>query len=81
MVSGPKPHAAERFLQSFLDAVNKLTENPYLFQSIDDDIRRVRLKDFPYNVLYFIQENRVIVVACAHAKRRPGYWRVRLESR
>jgi hypothetical protein len=74
-------HAGERFLQSFPDAVNKRTENSSLFQSIDDDIRRVRLKDLPYSVLCFIQENRVIVVACAHAKRRPGYWRLRLESR
>ncbi len=73
------PDFGNRFLRAFLEAVNKLVENPYLFQRLDDDIRRVRLKDFPYNLLYFIQEDRVVIVACAHAKRRPGYWRDRLE--
>ena len=74
------PDFGNRFLLAFLEAVNTLVENPYLFQRLDDDIRRVRLKDFPYNLLYFIQEDRVVIVACAHAKRRPGYWRDRLET-
>jgi plasmid stabilization system protein ParE len=76
------PDFGHRFLRAFLEAVNKLVENPYLFQCLDDNIRRVRLrlKDFSYNLLYFIQEDRVVIVACAHAKRRPGYWRDRLES-
>lgn len=74
------PDFGNRFLRAFLEAVNKLVENPYLFQRLDDDIRRVRLKDFPYNLLYFIQEDRVVIVACAHAKRRPGYWRDHLET-
>jgi plasmid stabilization system protein ParE len=73
------PDFGNRFLLAFLEAVNKLVENPYLFQRLDDDIRRVRLRHFPYNLLYFIQEDRVVIVACAHAKRRPGYWRDRLE--
>jgi toxin ParE1/3/4 len=76
-----RPGFGDRFLQSFLEAANKLVENPYLFQSLDDDIRRVRLKDLPYNILYFVRDDHVVIVACAHAKRRPGYWRDRLESR
>jgi plasmid stabilization system protein ParE len=74
------PDFGNRFLRAFLEAVNKLAENPYLFQRLDGDIRRVRLRDFPSNRLYFIQEDRVVIVACSHAKRRPGYWRDRLES-
>ena len=74
------PEAGERFLRSFLQAADKLFENPNLFQSIDDEIRRVRLKDFPYNILNYTQDDRVIIVACAHAKRRPGYWRAGLET-
>jgi plasmid stabilization system protein ParE len=76
-----RPGFGDRFLRSFLEAVKKLAENPYLFQNLDDDIRRVRLRDFPYSILYFIRDDRVVVVACAHAKRQPGYWRDRLKSR
>jgi len=42
-------------------------------------IRRYRMRRFPYNVVYAIESDRVMVVAVAHAKRRPLYWRKRLE--
>lgn len=43
-------------------------------------IRRKRVKDFPYGIVYIVRENEVIVVAYAHEKRRPGYWRSRLQD-
>lgn len=32
---------------------------------------------FPYGVVYFVEHEVVTIVAVAHAKRRPGYWRDR----
>jgi toxin ParE1/3/4 len=40
--------------------------------------RRVWLASFPLSVVYFSEQNTLFVVAVAHAKRRPGYWRDRL---
>lgn len=44
---------------------------------------RVRSKgvvDFPYRVVYFVRNDSLIVVAVAHTKRRPGYWRERVPA-
>jgi toxin ParE1/3/4 len=38
-------------------------------------VRRALLpKPFPYVVFYYLRENVVVVLAIAHARRRPGYW-------
>jgi plasmid stabilization system protein ParE len=42
------------------------------------DTRRVLLRRFPYGVVYRPLEDRVIVVAFAHLRRRPGHCSDRL---
>ena len=39
--------------------------------------RRYRIKRFPYLMVYYTQPERIVVLAIAHAKRRPGYWKSR----
>jgi hypothetical protein len=39
--------------------------------------RRHRVRRFPYLVFYAVAPEEIRVVAIAHAKRRPGYWRDR----
>ncbi|MCL2089780.1 MAG: type II toxin-antitoxin system RelE/ParE family toxin [Micrococcales bacterium] len=43
-------------------------------------VRRKSIDVFPYGIIYFVRDDEVIVVAYAHARRRPGYWRKRLED-
>ncbi|NLZ02121.1 MAG: hypothetical protein GXY25_16495 [Pirellulaceae bacterium] len=31
--------------------------------------------DSPFRIVYRVVDHRVLVVAIAHAKRHPGYWR------
>jgi len=40
--------------------------------------RRILLKRFPYFIVFFEWQDEVYIVAIAHAKRRPGYWRGRI---
>ncbi len=35
-------------------------------------------RGFPFVMAYIIRESRIIVIAVAHTRRRPGYWRDRL---
>jgi hypothetical protein len=44
-------------------------------------VRRCRLRRFPYGVIYHADEMEILVVAVAHAHRRPDYWRDRISSR
>jgi plasmid stabilization system protein ParE len=39
--------------------------------------RRAVLKRFPYAVIYRDEPSRLLVVAVAHQRRKPGYWRSR----
>jgi plasmid stabilization system protein ParE len=39
--------------------------------------RELTLTRFPYKLVYRVRSEYLYVVAVAHAKRRPGYWRQR----
>ncbi len=43
-------------------------------------VRRVAVKRFPYHVIYLASADAVRVLAIAHDRQRPGYWRDRLRS-
>ena len=45
--------------------------------SRDHRTRRVLVQRFPYQVVYRLSEDEIVIVAIAHLKRRPGYWRKR----
>jgi len=40
----------------------------------DTEIRRVRVRRFPYHVIYLELPDRVQVLAIAHHRRHPRYW-------
>ncbi len=40
--------------------------------------RRYLLQRFPFSVVYRIEDQRILIVAVAHARRRPGYWKARV---
>lgn len=43
-------------------------------------VRSKGVTGFPYRVIYFVHDNRLTIVAVAHSKRRPGYWRERVSG-
>ena len=36
--------------------------------------RRVLVPRFPYQVVYYLTDDEIVIVAFAHSKRRPAYW-------
>jgi toxin ParE1/3/4 len=40
--------------------------------------RRIVLKRFPYSVVYLADADGLLVIAIAHHRQKPGYWRVRI---
>jgi hypothetical protein len=39
--------------------------------------RRILLDRFPYSVIYRASADEILIIAVAHLRRRPGYWRHR----
>jgi len=45
--------------------------------SRDRRTRRVLVQRFPYQVVYRLSANEIVIVAIAHLKWNPGYWKKR----
>lgn len=41
-------------------------------------VRRRGVRGFPYSVIYFVAGDQITIVAYAHDRRAPGYWRDRI---
>lgn len=45
-----------------------------------EEIRRARLKRFPYWLIFAVHNEEIFIIAVAHVRREPGYWRDRVAS-
>lgn len=64
-------------LKDYYMALKEMEEHPLHFPLISKKFRKCNLQRFPYKVIYTIKEKEIIVIAFAHHKRRPGYWKNR----
>ena len=69
--------AAARFSVELDEAEAAIVERPEAWLLSDDGTRRYLLRRFPFSVVYRVEDARVVVVAIAHGRRRPGYWKGR----
>jgi len=44
------------------------------------DVRQVVVPNFPYKVIFRVEDEAAVIYAVAHDKRRPGYWQKRLKK-
>ena len=72
---------AERLAREFLVALGDFLEDLESFPRRHPvshlDVRRGRLRRFPYMVLYVLRRDRVHVIGCIHLHRDPRLWRAR----
>ena len=61
-------------------SLGQIAMAPEPSQKIGRRVRRKPLWRFPYNLIYAVYPDRIRVVAFAHQKRRPFYWRKRLKE-
>ncbi len=69
--------AAIRFANAVDAALTVVAADPERFTAVDELHRECPVRRFPFRIVYRVVEHRVLVVAIAHAKRRPGYWKDR----
>ena len=72
------PSAAERFSEELDAAEVAILEEPEAWPTFDQGTRRFLLRRFPFSVVYQVSEHQVLIVAVAHAHRRPLYWQPRI---
>jgi plasmid stabilization system protein ParE len=70
--------AADAFLSEPDRAVEEISQNPQTWPLYAAGTRRFLLKRFPFSVIYRELSGHIEVVAVAHGRRKPGYWKTRL---
>jgi len=58
-------------------AIDRIRRFPEAWHPLGDEIRRCRLRRFPYGLIYSKEQEGILILAVAHAHREPGYWRDR----
>ena len=65
------------FLDDVQQAIEGLREYPELGVEVGIGSRRTLLHRFPFTLIYAVEADGILVLAIAHARRRPGYWQSR----
>ncbi len=65
------------FVAAIDDAINAIVADPSRFPRLDNDVRSCSVYRYPFRVVFYEESERIVILAIAHAKRRPGYWRRR----
>jgi len=74
-----RPGLGTSYLSEFEGVMAQVCKAPHRYPiEKEADIRRIRMKLFPYTVYFRELTGTVQVLAVAHHRRRPGYWLGRL---
>ena len=67
------------FFEAVAATLSRIENNPDIGTTIsaDGQTRRALVAKFPYQIVYRLRPTEIVIVAIAHLKRRPGYWKNR----
>lgn len=68
---------ARRFIDELEDTLRRIERLPNAFRRVENDIRKCRVRHFPYGVIYRAQKDSIELLAVMHLRRSPGYWKKR----
>lgn len=69
--------AADSFLAELDHAIEAISESPERWPLFVHNTRRYLFNRFPFQIVYRVASERIEIVAVAHGRRQPGYWRLR----
>jgi plasmid stabilization system protein ParE len=70
--------ASSEFRVAVSSAIRVIAEAPQRWPEYLHGTRRFVMQRFPFSVVYLDDPELVTIIAVAHSKRRPGYWKGRL---
>jgi plasmid stabilization system protein ParE len=65
---------AEQFEAEFAATLDTIGSDPERFPLLDDRHRYYLMRRYPFQVIFRLHGEDVLVIAVAHAKRKPLYW-------
>lgn len=71
------PGLDREFLLAVDAAVMAAASRPLALPAVEDTLRRVLVKRFPYTVIFDVLADELVVLAVFHRRRQPVSWRLR----
>jgi toxin ParE2 len=65
---------SNRFIYEIDKTISIILNYPESFSKYTKHTRRAIVNIFPYNLIYSVSFNKIIVIAVAHQNRKPNYW-------
>jgi hypothetical protein len=79
---GQRKELGDALLDGLAETLEAIENHPEAAARVEGyekaDVRSASVRRFPYRVIYVVLRDRCRVLAFAHVRRRPGYWRDRL---
>lgn len=75
LISVDSPSTARRLVERTQATIRLLRQFPEAGRPIGRHNRRLPVRPFPYHVIYLLEEGDLYIVAFAHERRQPGYWK------
>ncbi|QQE67168.1 hypothetical protein GFS31_38800 [Leptolyngbya sp. BL0902] len=75
-----RPDLGREFLDELEATIQRIVANPKAWQVLDQDVRRCRLRRFPYGIIYTLDGEMVIIISIMHLHRQPSAWRKNLPT-
>lgn len=70
--------AAVRFVSEFNQTIEQILTAPHRWPRGPHGIRKIKLPCFPFLIFYRESDDSIQILAIAHGRRRPDYWKSRL---
>ena len=62
------------FLDDIQRAIDAIRERPEIGANIAYGFRRALAHRFPFSIIYWVEDDEIVVAAVAHQRRSPNYW-------
>lgn len=74
------PGLGERFAAEVQRATDRLLDHPEIGVRAEPNLRKLVLTRFPFTLYYSVTSDMLRIEVVAHQRRRPNYWKSRLDS-
>ena len=64
-----------KFVNEIYKTIQRIINFPTAWSQIDKDIRRCLVNRFPYGIIYYQKEDKIIILAIMHLQKKPRYWK------
>lgn len=72
-----RPGLGEDLVDCVQEVLDRIAVMPERHAIVQSDIRRGKVRRFPYSIFYYVDTDQVVIISIFHSKRDPKIWQSR----